>query len=209
MDHESLRYTLSECIDQMDPDSHPADALINIPTSAIAHTRVNIDDSVTLGQEQLGTYKSSLPEGFYNSIKQKAITFSDTKNAVKVGGTVVIDQEAIFARVIGLLVSQWELDLTDVLSCELAAYTLSMFNPDESMRIATNKACLKSSLAVETFVMGTALCYCCGCLSSSVDITLAPTRYCPNINQYVQGFGCKQTQQFGCPSDTGQVFWLL
>ena len=57
--------------------------------------------------------------------------------------------------------------------------------------------------------MGTALFYCCGCLSSSVDITLAPTRYCPNIDQNVQDLGCKQTQQFRCPSGTGQVFWLL
>ena len=57
--------------------------------------------------------------------------------------------------------------------------------------------------------MGTALCYCCGCLSSSVDITLAPTRYCPNINLYFQDLGCKQTQQFGCPSGTGHVLWLL
>ena len=37
-----------------------------------------------------------------------------------------------------------------MLSCELAAYPPSIFNPDGSMRIATNKACLKNSLAVET-----------------------------------------------------------
>ena len=50
---------------------------------------------------------------------------------------------------------------------------------------------------------------CCGCLGSSVEITLAPTRYCPNVNLYVQDLGCKQTQQFRCPSGTGQVLWLL
>ena len=53
MDHESLRHTLSECIDPMDPASHPAGALINIATGAIAHTSINLEDSVTLGQEQL------------------------------------------------------------------------------------------------------------------------------------------------------------
>ena len=121
-------------------------------TGALAHTSVNIGDSVTPGQEQLETYESSLPECFYNSIKQQTITLSDTKKAVKVGDTAVIDQEAIYARVIGLIVSQWELDLTDVLRCELAAYPPSMFNPDGSMSIATNKVCLKNSLAVETSV---------------------------------------------------------
>ena len=75
----SLRFTLSEFIDPMDPDSHPAGALIN--TGAIAITCINIDDSVTLGQEQLELYASSLPESFYNSIKQHTITFSDTKKA--------------------------------------------------------------------------------------------------------------------------------
>ena len=89
----------------MDPNSHPAGALINTATGALAHTSVNIDDSVTLSQEQLETYESSLPEGFYNSIKQQTITFSDTKKAVKVGDAAVIDQEAIYARVIGLIVS--------------------------------------------------------------------------------------------------------
>ena len=71
---------------------------------------------------------------------------------MKVRDNAVIDQEAIYARVIGLIVSQRELDLTDVVSCELAAYPPSMFNPDGSMRIATNKACLTRSLAVENSV---------------------------------------------------------
>ena len=44
MDRESLLCTLSECIDPMNPDSHPAGALINIVTGAIVHTSVNIDD---------------------------------------------------------------------------------------------------------------------------------------------------------------------
>ena len=51
---------------------------------------------------------------------------------MKVRDNAVIDQEAIYARVIGLIVSQRELDLTDVVSCELAAYPPSMFKPDRS-----------------------------------------------------------------------------
>ena len=52
---------------------------------------------------------------------------------MKVIDSAVIDQEAIYARVIGLIVSQRELDLTDVVSCEQAAYPPSMLNPDRSM----------------------------------------------------------------------------
>ena len=108
-------------------------SLINIATGAIAHTSVNIKDSITLGQEQLQTYEFSLPEGFYNSIKQQTIAFLDTNKAMKVRDNAVIDQEAIYARVIGLIVSQWELDLTDVVSYELVAYPSSMFNSDISI----------------------------------------------------------------------------
>ena len=53
MDRKSLRHTMSERIDRMDPGSHPAGALINITTGAIARTSVNIEDSVTHGQEQI------------------------------------------------------------------------------------------------------------------------------------------------------------
>ena len=151
-DRESLHHTLSECIDPMDPGSHRDGSLINIVTGAIAPANVNIDEAVSQGQEQLETFESSWPEGFYNNIKQQVVTFSDKRNAIKVGDTLVIDQEAIYARVIGLMVSQRELDLKDVLGCELAAYPPSMFHPDGSMRIATGKACLKNILAVETSV---------------------------------------------------------
>ena len=43
---------------------------------------------------------------------------------MKVRDNAVIDQEAIYARLIGLIVSQRELDLTDVVSGELAAYNV-------------------------------------------------------------------------------------
>ena len=90
--------------------------------------------------------------GFYTTIKWQTVNFSDKRNAIKVGDISVIDQEAIYARVIGLMVRQRELDLIDMLGCELAAYLPSMFHPDGSMRIATGKACLKNNLAVVTSV---------------------------------------------------------
>ena len=71
------------------------------------------------------------------------------RNAIKVGDISVIDQKTIYARVFGLMVSHRELDLNDVIGCELSAHLPSMFHPDGSMRIATGKACLKNNLAVE------------------------------------------------------------
>lgn len=149
-ERQSLHLTLSECIDPMDPDSHPDGALINVVAGFISPANVNIDTALTKGLEQLETFESSWPEGFYNTIKGQVVTFSAKRKVIKVGDVAVIDQEAIYARVIGLMVSQRELDLNEVLGCELAAYPASMFHPDGSMRIATGKACLKKILAVET-----------------------------------------------------------
>lgn len=149
-DRQSLCSTLLECTDPMDPHSHPDGALMNVVTGAIAPQDVNIDSAVTLGQEQMEALEPSWPEGFYNPIKTQVVTFSSKRKAVKVGDVAVIDQEAIYARVIGLMVSQRDVDLGEVLSCELAAYPPSMFHSDGSIRLATGKACLKKCLAVET-----------------------------------------------------------
>jgi len=112
---------------------------------------VNIDRVVTLGQEQMEALESSWPEGFYNTIKRQVVTFSGNRKAVKIGDVTSIDQEAIYARVIGLMVSQRDVDFGHVISCELAAYPPSMFHSDGSMRLATGKACLKKCVGVETF----------------------------------------------------------
>lgn len=149
-DRQSICSTLLDCVDPMDPDSHPDGALMNVVTGAIAQQDVNIDRALILGQEQMEASESSWPEGFYNPIKKRVVTFSGNRKAVKVGDLAVIDQEAIYARVIGLMVSQRDVDLGQVLSCELAAYPPSMFHPDGSIRLATGKACLKKCLAVTT-----------------------------------------------------------
>ena len=134
----------------MDPDSHPDGALLNVVTEAVAPQDVNIDRAVTLGQEQMEALESSWPEGFCNTIKWQVVTFSGNRKAVKVGDVTIIDQEAIYARVIGLMVSQRDVDFGQVISCELAAYPPSMFHSDGSMRLATGNACLKKCIAVET-----------------------------------------------------------
>ena len=141
-DRLSLHVTLQECIDPMGPDSHPDGALLNVVTGAVAPQDVNIDRAVTLGQEQMEALESSWPEGFYNTIKRQVVTFSGNRKAVKVGDVTIIDQEAIYARVIGLMVSQRDVDFGQVISCELAAYPPSMFHLDGSMRLATGKAYL-------------------------------------------------------------------
>ena len=60
----------------------------------------------------------------------------------------VYDQELIYARVIGLLVSSRDINFDDELACELAAYPLSMFNPDGEIKISKFKSTLQQKLQV-------------------------------------------------------------
>ena len=50
---------------------------------------------------------------------------------------------------IGLLVSQRDLDLQQVLATELTAYPPPMYQADGEMQVATGKSALKNSLKVE------------------------------------------------------------
>ncbi len=67
------------------------------------------------------------------------------------GENPVIDQEAIYARVIGLLVSQRDLDLQEVLATELTAYPPSMFHADGRMRVSYRKVGAKEEHAGRGF----------------------------------------------------------
>jgi len=67
---------------------------------------------------------------------------------VLLGNKRVYDQELIYARVIGLLVSSRDIKFDDVLAYELAAYPPSVFNSEGEMKIAKSKSTLKHILQV-------------------------------------------------------------
>ena len=69
-------------------------------------------------------FERSRPEGFYTSLSKEVVTFNTKKKRLTVGEHAVIDQEAIYARVIGLLVGQTDLNFHEVLATELTAYHL-------------------------------------------------------------------------------------
>jgi len=60
------------------------------------------------------------------------------------GEHAAIDQEALYARVIGLLVRQRDINFQEVLATELTAYPSSTFHADGQMRVATGKSTLKN-----------------------------------------------------------------
>ena len=148
-DRQSLRAALESRIDPMDPVTHAAGCLINISNGQIAQPNVNVDRALEIGREQLKQFEASWPDGFYNTLSKQVVTFVERKKHLSVGESAIVDQEAIYARVIGLLVSQRDLDLQQVLATELTAYPPSMSQADGEMQVATGKSTLKNSLKVE------------------------------------------------------------
>eukprot|EP00745_Piridium_sociabile_P037812 TRINITY_DN68984_c0_g1_i6.p1 TRINITY_DN68984_c0_g1~~TRINITY_DN68984_c0_g1_i6.p1 ORF type:complete len:1121 (+),score=248.01 TRINITY_DN68984_c0_g1_i6:81-3443(+) len=148
-DRRAIRQALATFIDPLDPESHGGGSLLNIVSGKVADPEVNVDNSIDLGKVMLTEFESSWPEGFQASISKQVVTFAEKKKRLKVAGQDVVNPEAIYNRVIGLLVSQRDLDLEAVFATELTAYPPSMFEADGTMR-TTGKSTLKTNLQVET-----------------------------------------------------------
>ncbi len=95
--------------------------LINISSGLLAQLNVKIDKAVEIGTEQLIQLLVSWSDGFYSTLLKQVVTYA-RKNSLRIGENAIIDQEAIYARVIDLLVSQSDLDVQEVLATELTAY---------------------------------------------------------------------------------------
>jgi hypothetical protein len=146
-DRLSLRNTLDVCINPLDDVSHPDDALMNIITGQIAHSGVNADDAISIGQRAMKDFRGGRPGSFYDSLGKLIVTM-DVKKHVLVGNQRVYDQILIYARVIGLLASSRSINFDDVLAYELAANAHSMFNPDGEIKTAKSKSILKQKLFI-------------------------------------------------------------
>ena len=96
----------------MNPEFHPNGELYNIQTGQLAHPDVNVDRAPYIGKMQLKQFESSWPDGFYNPISRDIIIFAQKEKHLKVGDNIILDQESIYAHIIGLPVSDHKLDLT-------------------------------------------------------------------------------------------------
>ena len=112
------------CINPTDPETHVTGSLLNIWCGQVVQPNVNFGRALDIGVEQMIQFERSWPEGFYTLLSKEVVTFNTKKKRLAVGEHAVVDQEAIYARVIGLLVSQRDLNFQEVLATELTAYHL-------------------------------------------------------------------------------------
>ena len=94
-------------------------------------------------------FEASWPEGFYDKLSKKVVTFAAKTKHLVVNDKIVIDPEAVYARAIGLAVSNREINFLDIMKRELTPYPPAYFTDKGVMREMKSKATLKHIVGVE------------------------------------------------------------
>jgi len=147
VDRENIRAKLETCIDPLDTDDHPS-GIVNIISGRIGPDKVNVDEAVAVGRNQMLEYESTWPEGFHSTLSKKVMTMNVNKKQVQLGDASIFDTEVIFSRVMGLMASR-AVDVKDIFRYELSPIPTSMFEDNGDMRVTKAKSVLKRKLQVE------------------------------------------------------------
>ena len=147
-DRDGIRQKIDTCSNPLDSVAHPS-GIVNVVSSQIGSTEVNVHNAVTIGTEQMKVFESRLPQGLYETITKRVVTMDHATKHVKVGAVKVFDTSLIYSRVIGLQAREQDIDIKDVLGREFAPVPTSMFDDTGDMRIAKSKSTLKKILQVK------------------------------------------------------------
>ena len=86
---------LGTVIDPLDPSSH-TQGIINLVTGRITRDNVNVDNSISVGTQQMPKYESFWSEGLHSSLSKKVITLVITKKHTQVDQTTEYDTDLIY-----------------------------------------------------------------------------------------------------------------
>ena len=148
IDREELRRKLDTCINLMDPEQHP-DGIINVVIGMIVPSSVNIDQAIGIGTRQMEELERKLPKVFYGTIQIKVETMAVMKKSIKVGDSKVYNTNLIYSRVIGLQTSSRDVNIEEVMSCELSPVPTALFNDTGERRISKSNTVLKNRTKVK------------------------------------------------------------
>ncbi len=107
---------------------------------------------IDIGMKQMMEFESKLPQGFYDTIEKKVVSMAASKKSIKLGEHKVYDTNQIYSRVMGLQASSRDVDINEVLSCELSPVPTSLFNDSGEMRISKSKSDLKFQTKIDVSV---------------------------------------------------------
>ena len=185
-DRDGIRQKSDTCINPLYSAAHPS-GIVNVVSSQIGSTEVNVHNAVTIGTEQMKVFESRLPQGLYEPSRRRLLLMDHARKHVKVGAVKVFDTNLIYSRMIGLQVREWDIDIKDVLGHVLAPVPTSMFDDTGYMRIAKSKSTLKKILQVEVSgrVAGGANV---SVLGGSAILWVVPWPADGSVNDYIANF---------------------
>ena len=145
-DCQNIKEALQNYIDPLATNTHPP-GLLNVVTGLHATDKVNADEYIKIGREQMTEFESGWPTSFNKTLNNNVTMMTSAKKSITLDGKPVYDTELIYTRVI-CLQQYRDIDITDVLSYELSPVPASLFDESGAMR-AQSKAVLKTKLQVE------------------------------------------------------------
>ena len=112
---------------------------------------INAELAITIGSKQTASFIQKLPCDFYETlnVEEKVKCLVPPQRGMKIGETKVINTEAVYHRIIGLLATD-HVTLKDVIKYELSSVPPSLFKENGDMRTAESKYKIKEILQVET-----------------------------------------------------------
>ena len=87
-DRQKIQNALQSYIDPLATDTHPP-GLLNIVTGLHTTDKVNVDEAVKIGRQQLVEFESGWPKSFNKTLSKKVITMASIKNNIKLDGKQV------------------------------------------------------------------------------------------------------------------------
>ena len=71
-------------IHPLKPEDHP-ERIVNVANGTLAVPKVNVDEAVSIGYNQLIALEKSLPTGFWKAIEKNIKTMVVTKKGIAIG----------------------------------------------------------------------------------------------------------------------------
>ena len=148
-DRNALKETLSLLIGPLNPSDHEQGQLLNIVTGQLTSPECNVDEAYDMVAKQMKEFRDKWPGGFYDKISKQLINIGHKRRHISVDNHKIISQDLIYARALGLLVRNRDLNYQEILTHKLVAYPPALFEENGAMRVCKNKATLKNQLKIE------------------------------------------------------------
>lgn len=133
-----------------------------------------------------------------------------TKRSINVDGCHIYDTSLIYSRVIGLQASSRDMNIKEVISCELAPVPTALFTDPGDLRISMSKSVLKNQTRVEQSARYVARDTLCTVINGSALLWISrwPSS-CSSQQPIVQDFVSKFKDLITVRLETGDVYLVF